>query len=396
MKDEAPGDDAVSRGLQQLRGKLAEHSGEDDRKQQMFRDLLQELKKKRAEERAHFEAGVDAIRNVIEISRRILEILREFEAARWLRELAAKQGDSDATELASESALRVEISRRLQDFGDLVDLVGRTVTRERALRNRARRQEVKNGVLEFERTAHPVFDESGSAGSDPAVQGATQHHDVLIVPPRGVLGPHEYYRVPVNKTPWQTEVAGSYSHKPEVMDMYDFSQRRVFAAARPQEWGPAASRGIERGPAFVTLPVKAEPAATSSCVSYLINTQNLNYRNCWTAEEWNDVPGGEDLPAAPGASADNFEALLAGPQGKVFHVKLRNLRAWQLDTTIPLTLGANGSALNGGSVTAVAMRRQPEAWNQLRNGTVMGRVTFNDAGAERIVPLVNITSLTPT
>jgi hypothetical protein len=124
----------------------------------------------------------------------------------------------------------------------------------------------------------------------------------------------------------------------------------------------------------------------------------LNFRNAWTAEEWNDTPGGIDLPPAPSANQNDVEALLAGPQGKVFRLVLTSLAVWEPGTQarIVATVPDGGGVVQRelGTVESVGLRRHMEVWHQLRGGTAMGRVYFNDANGPRVVPLVNITTLT--
>lgn len=222
-----------------------------------------------------------------------------------------------------------------------------------------------------------------------------EHHDVLIIPPADVLKPDEIFRVPVVKDHGvvnQGEIdegeaeVGTYVDKPERHDAYDYAQRRVMSISRPQDWGSRDGRDIARGPAFGTLPVKREPAATSCASCYLINAQRLNYRNAWTAEEWTDI-GGIDLPPAPSADDDYFETLIAGPRGMVFHleVQLKDV-TWQPDERLEFS-----DKQQLGAITQVDLRYEMEIWNQLRNGTLFGRVLRRKS--QTPVPLVNITAL---
>jgi hypothetical protein len=245
-------------------------------------------------------------------------------------------------------------------------------------------------------------------GSDLYAPHPIEHHDVLVIAPKKVHSPEQFYRFPVVKTPLPEapdgpELQGQYRDKPELLDAFDYGQRRALSVARPQDWGPASVRATQRGPAFSTLPLKPEPNSAAggtgeSSQCYLINTQNLNFRNAWTAEEWNDTPGGIDLPPAPSANHNEVEALLAGPQGKVFRLVLTSLASWvpgtqaRIVTTLPN--GAGGIQRELGTVESVHLRPHMEVWHQLRGGTAMGRVYFNDANGPRVVPLVNITTLT--
>jgi hypothetical protein len=172
-----------------------------------------------------------------------------------------------------------------------------------------------------------------------------------------------------------------------LLDSYDYSQRRVLGIARPQARNHDGE--LNRGPAFATLPIKQEPAATSCIACYLLNTQNLNYRNPWIAEEWNDRPGGEDLPPATGHDSKRVEVLLAGPRGRVFRVEIDGLDQWQAYDSVEGKVEDAPSAQV--RVECVDLKRQVEVWRQLRNGSVMARVRVDD----ETVPLVNITTLTP-
>ena len=85
--------------------------------------------------------------------------------------------------------------------------------------------------------------------------------------------------------------------------------------------------------------------------------------------------------------------LLAGPHGKVFRLKLTNLSAWRN--------GVLKLPENLGEVECVHLGHQTEIWTQLRNGCIAGRVLYhetvprNGSSSSRVVPLVNITALTP-
>lgn len=236
-----------------------------------------------------------------------------------------------------------------------------------------------------------------------------EHHDVLVIAPLGVHADEEFYRFPVIKSaptapgPVCTGPGvGEYRDPPELLDAFDQGQRRVLSVARPQDWGSASVRATQRGPAFSTLPLKPEPepaAGNDSNVCYLINAQNLNFRNAWTAEEWNDPPGGVDLPPARGARLNEMEALLAGPQGRVFLLRITDVAAWAPGTTarIIATSTNENERVGGrelGCIDSVKLNRHMEVWHQLRGGTAMGRVYFDDATNPRVVPLVNITTLT--
>jgi hypothetical protein len=246
--------------------------------------------------------------------------------------------------------------------------------------------------------------EIAEPGSNIYSPNRIEHHDVLLIAPTEVHSTEEFYRFPVVKDPQSDapdgpEREGQYLDKPELLDAFDYGQRRALSVARPQDWGPKSVRATQRGPAFCTLPLKPEPNAAAggtgeSSQCYLINTQNLNFRNAWTAEEWNDTPGGVDLPPAPTANQNEIEALLAGPQGKVFRLVLRHIADWEPGTQASIIAATRDGQRELGSIESVNLRQHMEVWHQLRGGTAMGRVYINDASGPRVVPLVNITTLT--
>lgn len=225
-------------------------------------------------------------------------------------------------------------------------------------------------------------------------------HDILVIGPPSAIEDDEIVRVPVVKVTsidnqGHEEKEGSYVDSPEKLDAYDYSHRRTLSMARPDSWGTNSQMGSPRGPAFGTLPVKREPAATACIACYLVDAQNFTHTNAWTAEEWNDMAG-EDLAPATSVDDPSFEALLAGPRGMVFHVKVvleADARSvdWRPGESVQF-------ANSGGSIECVDLRHEMEIWNQLRNGTVAGRVSYRKAaqnGRPESVPLVNITSLIP-
>lgn len=227
-------------------------------------------------------------------------------------------------------------------------------------------------------------------------------HDVLVIGPRDAQDSGEFYRLPVVKVPKPRpggpERQGAYLDPPERLDLYDYSARRTLAFARPQDWvaTPDHTLGDRRGPAFGTLPVKREPAATACLTCYLVDAQNFTHVNAWTAEEWSDL-GTDDLPAAATADDVDFEIFVAGPRGQVFHLHVvlegaDGSSKWQPGGA-PVTL-PNGA----GSLECLDLRHEMEIWNQLRNGVVAGSV--DGARKKRrsdgtTIPLVNITSLIP-
>jgi len=236
------------------------------------------------------------------------------------------------------------------------------------------------------------------AGDQRVLDGETPlaHHDLLVVPPEGILSEGETFRIPVVKVAGQAnqgefdqndDPVGNYVDLPEKLDLYDYAQRRTLTIARPQDWGDREHRQTSRGPAFGTLPVKREPAATSCAACYLVNARNLNFRNAWTAEEWSDFDT-KDLPPAPSADDAGFEVLLAGPRGKVFQLQVNiahdDIELWQTGTRVAIGEGH-------GWIEAIDLRYEMEIWNQLRNGCVAGRAHSHQS--KKSIPLVNLTSL---
>jgi hypothetical protein len=252
-----------------------------------------------------------------------------------------------------------------------------------------------------------------------------QDHDVLVFPVAGVLKPWEYFRLPVNKEdpfaevpssekveevadmpmgaasigtgrdehpdkpqagsiPVSTAQPGEFTAPPEKWDPQDLGARKVLSVAYP-----GGLRESDRGPAFAILPVKPDPGSSSFPTCFVVNVNHLKTPNLWTAEEWNDGPSGPDF-ATP-AHNDDFEVLLAAPRGKVFRLKITGLSDWEGVCQLPQ---------GRGEIECVQLGNQAEIWAQLRNGCIAGRVAYHetipDNGASRrILPLVNITALTP-
>jgi hypothetical protein len=271
--------------------------------------------------------------------------------------------------------------------------------KRRKTRNKLGRPRKRRRMVNLDQ--QPTLDES-----------LVRHHDVLVITPAGVSNPEELFRFPVVRMSGGVQGGlpdefsedivdveeGSYVDAPEKLDFYDYTQRKTISFARPHDWG---ARGSARGPAFATLPVKPEPSADFCGLCYMINTQNLNFRNAWTAEEWSQVDGLNLLPS-PTVDAEAFDVLLAGPQGRVFwaHIELgkRDTQSWKLGERRQL-LDENGKS--GGFVECLDLRYQSEIWNQLRNGCVLGRAlleqrfTRAETAKKQIVPLVNVTTLMP-
>jgi hypothetical protein len=185
-------------------------------------------------------------------------------------------------------------------------------------------------------------------------------HDVLVIPPDGVL-----HRMRVNKkgTP-------AYTKRPDRPLRDNAGYRKVMAIAQ----GTISTSGEPvsdepAGAGFAVMPVKPEPT-TSSMTCFLINQNNLSIENDWTSAEWNDEPSGEAQQALAW-SPDEFDAYLAGPQGKVFWVHRQ-----------------------GGKTTIeelASLATESDVWGALRNGVIAGRVYSNALG--KVVPLLNVTAL---
>lgn len=268
------------------------------------------------------------------------------------------------------------------------DLEDRRAESERRLRrHRKRRTPEEQGVFEPDGSPNPF-------------------HDVLVIGPEPAQDKGEFYRVPAVKikgsldAQGRLEPEGAYIDPPEKWDAYDYAQRRTMTIATPQDWGASAKRETRRGPAFGTLPVKREPAATACVACYLVNAQNFTHRNAWTAEEWNDI-GGVDLPPAHRVADPAFEVLLAGPRGKVFYLNVALVNGegeslWEEGDTEELSSGR-------GALQCLDLRHEMEIWNQLRNGAVVGTVLSYSKAIQagkalteaQTVPLVNLTSLVP-
>ena len=228
-------------------------------------------------------------------------------------------------------------------------------------------------------------------------------HDLLVFPRENILKPWEYYRVPVNKggTEEKPNRAGEFELPPEKWDLADHGSRKVVSIARPQDGAKLDAREVQstRGPAIATLPVKPEPSSAFFGTCFLVNADRFDIPNLWTVEEWSDGPGGANFesPQHP----DELEVLLAGPQGKVFRLKLRELHKWERGQEVQLEGGR-------GEVESVDLGLESEIWQQLRNGCVAGQASYEGCGHEahrheahkkgtgrRSIPLVNITALQP-
>ena len=231
----------------------------------------------------------------------------------------------------------------------------------------------------------------------------TIFHDVLLIPPTPSTGPiiddEEFVRFPVVKVKSGFERPGQNIDPPELWGRSDMGQRKVLGVVNPEQLGDQrADANLERGPAFAVMPVRAEPGADSCAMCYLIDARNLVAPNAWTAEEWN-APLSPDLEAAPGADATEVEVLLGLSRGIVLRLKATGLD--KLDTPATYAPEVFTSKTYPGvnyELEPVKLKREPEIWNQLRNGTVAGRALYRalqgpSGATQRVLPLVNVTSL---
>lgn len=232
----------------------------------------------------------------------------------------------------------------------------------------------------------------------------TEFHDVLLIPPRDktgepVVDEENFFRFPVIKVEKkEDETRGHHVDSPELWDRRDTGQRKVIGIAHPEQVTSdgSAVNLLERGPAFALMPVRAEPGASSCAMCYLVDARNLLSPNTWTAEEWN-APRSPDLPPAPGANATEAEMLLGLPRGIVLRLKATGLDNLDKVTNPDVaTVAKDGVTYE---LEPVRLKREPEIWNQLRNGTIAGRALYRalkGAGPNkepRILPLVNVTCL---
>jgi len=185
----------------------------------------------------------------------------------------------------------------------------------------------------------------------------SEFHDILVIPKRG----HRLQQVEVEKAKGANQ--GKYKAF-ATPPLDEAGHRKVLALAGVNS---------DRGAGFSTLPIKEEPAS-SFWTCFLINAENLNFRNAWTAAEWNDDPGG---PTERGIwGTPDFEVLVAGPRGSVYLVR-------KVGNAAPV-------------VSPVDLRFEGEIWTQLRSGLVAGRVKYYrypDTPGGKVVPLVNVTAL---
>jgi hypothetical protein len=182
---------------------------------------------------------------------------------------------------------------------------------------------------------------------------------------------HDIYFASTNRTLYKFPVDpdGGYTRQPEAPAYSEPNIRHIHNLANP---AMIEDSSRPRGPVFATLPVTKEPAATSFGICYVINPNNLRYRNAYTAEEWH----GSHAPEASGPKIpEDFELLVAGPRGRIYHMKVTE----------------HGESIECNRLEQHELKVETDIWEQLRNGTVVGRVLFRN----EIVPLVNVTSVQP-
>jgi len=250
-------------------------------------------------------------------------------------------------------------------------------TTKRATTAKGGRKAPRSTIAHYEAketTGAPAPDPVGAPPVPPPDRPAPpEAHDLLLIP-RLVPSTQDLPSGAPKMLRMALQDDGSYSES-EWLDFDALGARKVYNIARPAPPGEP-----QRGPGFAVLPIRPDPGSQyETC--YLINTENLVMPNPWTAADWDSFDDGQGgapsrAPAAdPGPVAeetpDGFELLVAGPNGKVFHVECDE----------------DGNV----SGTAVSLDVEPEIWGQLREGVVVGTAYY--AKDERILPLVNVTSL---
>ena len=234
---------------------------------------------------------------------------------------------------------------------------------------------------------------SPSDGPPPPAHNTERHprsspfHDVLLIRKQFVPGQRSlrFERFAIDKTTgsYINENAGQKSPVHPDAEGYRPTMNLGTTGAGTEE-DPA------RGPALSMLPLHPSPAASSSCTCYLVNPENLNYDTAWTAEEWNDSPGGFDAPGRVGE--DRFSLLIASPAGNVYYLEKK------LPERSPRPAVSHEN--QDFTFKEIDLRGETEIWAQLRSGCVAGRALYERApGAklrkEKVIPLVNIESLSP-
>jgi hypothetical protein len=204
----------------------------------------------------------------------------------------------------------------------------------------------------------------------------TEDHDLLFIPrqPRGA--PRSLQRIGVDKRRWDRDSTidnGEKNKGGHVVEVQPPSSpddpgfRKAMSIAEP-------GGDQSRGPAFACMPIRPEPAS-SFYTCYLVDGNNVNFRNAWTKSGWNDQPGDDDTDAPEAWGPANFEVLIAGTRGRVYHLDVRNGKTANFEE---VNLGLEG-----------------EIWIQLRSGVVAGRVQYykHPSGSPKVLPLVNVTAL---
>jgi hypothetical protein len=178
------------------------------------------------------------------------------------------------------------------------------------------------------------------------------------------------YKFKVEKT---GDEHGAYLEPPVATPPTERGARKVYNIADPCGPGEDVStENPQRGPALSTLPVTADPSASSFLTCYLLNVKNLTYRTPWTMEEWNDSPNSKDEAYEDIPTPSSFSLVVGAPDGSAFLIR------------------KDGSEFK---VEEVPLQYESEVWNQLRNGCVAGSVRLTNGN---IVPLVNVASLMPS
>lgn len=241
-----------------------------------------------------------------------------------------------------------------------------------------------------------------STDQDPPTPIPPQDHDVVVFPKKSVTQETgtECFRVPVVKTGDLSPgaVAGTYVETPKSCTLQSEGIRKAISFMHPERFDPPGTSNPAqmRGPAFAVAPVKADPAPVNFCTCFLINAEYFTEPNLWTIEEWNDDPGGPDYGSRP--HPDQVKALLALPWGQVLKLTVERPRE-EAGTS-----GARGAAiapkptaLRPPVVTTdfVDLAKEPEIWQQLRNGCVAGRALLGAGPTAEVLPLVNLTALMP-
>jgi hypothetical protein len=215
---------------------------------------------------------------------------------------------------------------------------------------------------------------TSSLGSPPAEQPGTGQsddddtkHDIYFASKERVI-----YKFPVDPD-------GRYTREPETPAYSEGNMRHIHNVADPSL---TDEKPGQRGPVLATLPLTQEPTAASVVLCYVINPNNLNYRNAYTSEEW-FAPGAPEKDAP--VFSEEFELVVAGPKGRIYHLHVKNEAP---------TDGGDSEREPDQEIRCVRVPRETlitemDVWGQLRNGTVVGRVVFQN----RVVPLVNVTSI---